>query len=107
MSKFIHRNPCTTNFLDIVGAHDVKKNCTRERIFEVQQGSADYVSIIIKNEKRHIEAPSTTMKCPMELKMRRDLPGNIPNSELTIFTASDTFIRTPGSLRWLPPSSKN
>ena len=43
----------------------------------------------------------------MELKMRRDLPGNIPNSELTIFTASDTFIRTPGSLRWLPPSSKN
>ena len=64
------------------------------------------MSKMIKNLISHIEAPSTTMKCPMDLKMRRDLPQDISNRELTKFAASDTFIRTSGSAPMDPSELK-
>ena len=67
---------------------------TDERDFEVQQGFSSQVESvpkIIKNGIRHIEASSTTMKCPIDLKMHRDLPESFPNRDLTKFPTSDTF----------------
>ena len=55
---------------------------------------------------RHIEAPITTMKCPMDLKMRRDLPENISNRNLTKIPTSDIVIPTSGSLPMAPSELK-